>query len=300
VKDRSSLRPKFLAAYLNYFKDQLLVPLMTGAANMSFTLQRLAGVPVIYPGIEEQERLLSILEQSEAIERLRMQSHRLSATLVLAHFEHMFGPVNESSAYLQMKRLKDVVSVFGGATPAKDRPDLWNNGVIPWITPKDMKANVITSASDYVSPLALQKSSLKMIPPNSVLIVVRGMILGRTIPIRENKVPVVINQDMKGLVPSKGLLPMYLRWAVQSREQLLLSRVSTAGHGTKKLDMDQLMSIELPVPPMERQVKFSETVEAVEQYGEVYEVARSDSQRLSASLWQSCFQPATTMFLASS
>src|SRR5262249_14049033 len=46
VKDKSLLSTKFLSRYLMFSKDRLIVPLMTGAANMSISIDRLATVPI--------------------------------------------------------------------------------------------------------------------------------------------------------------------------------------------------------------------------------------------------------------
>jgi type I restriction enzyme S subunit len=213
IKDRTLLLPRFLAAYLNHFKDQLLVPLMTGAANMSFTVHRLSSVPIFFPRVEEQHRILTMLDEADAIWRLRKEAEEASSHLIPGTFKQMFGKLRKNTPK-QNASLRDVVSVLGGATPSKGQAEFWG-GTIPWVTPKDMKPPIITSATDYVSELALEGSSLKMVPRNCILVVVRGMILARAVPIRENRIPVVVNQDMKALVPSSDLIPVYLRWALQ-------------------------------------------------------------------------------------
>src|SRR5437660_3876216 len=54
VKDDSVLSTRFLAWYLTFTKDRLIVPLMTGAANMSISLDRLATVPIVFPSLRDQ------------------------------------------------------------------------------------------------------------------------------------------------------------------------------------------------------------------------------------------------------
>ena len=76
------------------------------------------------------------------------------------------------------------------------------------------------------------------------------MILVHTVPVRINRVPVTINQDMKAMRPERSLLPGCLRWAVQAQHGALLSKVSTADHGTKKLDVERLTELPLPHPPV--------------------------------------------------
>lgn len=57
VKEPNILSTKYLALYLQTFKDQLIVPLQTGAANMSLRPEKLAGVPVYFPPLKEQEAI---------------------------------------------------------------------------------------------------------------------------------------------------------------------------------------------------------------------------------------------------
>ena len=76
VKDDSALSPKFLTRYLNFTKDRLIVPLMTGAANMSISIDRLATVPVEFPLLTDQERIVKLLDEADELRKLRTQADR--------------------------------------------------------------------------------------------------------------------------------------------------------------------------------------------------------------------------------
>ncbi len=52
------IKAEFLRHYLYYYKDIILVPLMTGGANVSLTTDTLKSVKVAVPSIEEQERII--------------------------------------------------------------------------------------------------------------------------------------------------------------------------------------------------------------------------------------------------
>jgi restriction endonuclease S subunit len=75
-------------------------------------------------------------------------------------------------------------------------------------------------------------------------------------------------------------------------ETLLLSRVTTAGHGTKKLDLNQLLSVVIPVPPIARQREFAEIVNEYEHYQESFTAAKATSEALIRCLGQSYFPQA--------
>lgn len=140
----------------------------------------------------------------------------------------------------------------GGGTPSKARADYWD-GDIPWVSPKDMKAYSIGDAQDHVSLEAIDNCSAKILPPGSVLMVVRGMILVHTFPVAVTTREVVINQDMKALTPSHAPLAGYIVLTLRALEPQVLKAVERSSHGTCKLNSDVLESLAIPLPPLAEQ-----------------------------------------------
>ncbi len=68
---------------------------------------------------------------------------------------------------------------------------------------------------------------------------------------------------MKALLPKQSIDPEFLRWSLQSQYSHLLSQVSTAGHGTKKLDSDRLREVPIPVPSLPMQKEFAARVSEI-------------------------------------
>lgn len=235
--------------------DQLLSKRVGGAQpNISQEIIRDTLIPV--PPLAEQERIVKLLDEADELRKLRAQADRRIADLIPALFHEMFGDPLKKTSRLPIFPLGEVVDLGSGATPSKENPEFWN-GQTPWVSPKDMKGEEITDAEDHVSAVAFEMSNLQLIPKDTVLIVVRGMILAHTVPIRLCRVPVAINQDMKALLPKQSIDPEFLRWSLQAQHSHLLSQVSTAGHGTKKLDSDRLRAVTVPVPPLSLQKEFA-------------------------------------------
>jgi type I restriction enzyme S subunit len=46
--------------------------------------------------------------------------------------------------------LSEVGNWFGGGTPSKSNPRFWTGGKIPWVSPKDMKRDLIIDAEDHI------------------------------------------------------------------------------------------------------------------------------------------------------
>jgi len=138
--------------------------------------------------------------------------------------------------------------------------DFWVGGTIPWVSPKDMKVEVIDDSEDHITKEALDGSATRLVPVGSVLIVVRGMILAHTLPVAVTAGPVTINQDIKALVCSDLLLPDFLRIVLVGQSQLLLSLTDSSAHGTKKLETEVLQRLEVPVPSLREQCAIVEHI----------------------------------------
>jgi type I restriction enzyme S subunit len=135
-----------------------------------------------------------------------------------------------------------------GGTPSKSRTDFWT-GEIPWVSPKDMKVLHISDSQDHVSKAAIHGSSIRVIPPGSLLMVVRGMILARAFPVALTGEEVTINQDMKALIPFEPSTKDYLLVALRAFEKDFLAMIEHSSHGTCKLKTEFLHGFTMPIPP---------------------------------------------------
>ncbi|WP_458717903.1 restriction endonuclease subunit S [Pseudomonas gregormendelii] len=141
--------------------------------------------------------------------------------------------------------------ILGGSTPSKANTEFWS-GDIPWVSPKDMKRPVIHDSEDHISAKALAETSLRAIPPKSLLMVVRGMILVHSFPVALTAREVTINQDMKALVPPAEISD-YLLMYLQAAKGLMVGLVDRSSHGTCKLISEKLWSHIVSLPPLAEQ-----------------------------------------------
>ena len=132
-------------------------------------------------------------------------------------------------------------------TPSMEERQFWG-GDIPWITPKDMKQDAIRDSEIKVTEAALRNTSLRLVRPSAVLMVVRGMILARKVPIAWTTGPVTINQDMKALLPAQGLKAEFLARVLVAAQRALLSMIDVAGHGTRRLPTERWHALAVPIP----------------------------------------------------
>jgi len=171
----------------------------------------------------------------------------------------------------------------GGGTPSKSRPDFWK-GEIPWVSPKDMKLLRIADAQDHISGEAVEKSSVRMIPVGSLLMVVRGMILARSFPVAITACDVTINQDMKALLPFERDTTEFILLSLRAFETKVLAAIEHSSHGTCKLQTDTLQAITMPIPPLAEQRRIVDKVDQLMALVDQLESQLAEAKAKSAAL----------------
>ncbi len=281
---RPRLVPEFFLRLTQGLNSELLIEWSKQGAtveSLDSELVRSTQLPV--PPMSEQEAITAFLDHETArIDALVQEQQRLIELLkekrqaVISHaVTKGLDPnvptkdsgvewLGEVPAHWEMVRLKQMVAVQGGATPAKDRPDFWD-GEIPWVSPKDMKKVRIDDAQDHISVKALSETGLATIEPGAVLIVVRGMILAHSVPVGIAEAPLTINQDMKALTPTGRCSSEYLLLLLSGIKNAIFCFIDASAHGTRKLEWERFENIWVPLPSVtEQESTCSEVFEGVE------------------------------------
>ena len=152
-----------------------------------------------------------------------------------------------------VKKLKNLCRFSGGSTPSKERVDYWEDGTVPWVSPKDMKQSYIAETQDRMTEKAVRESTVSFVHPGSLLIVVRSGILQRTIPVAINSVPVTLNQDMKALTFGTALLAKYMMFLIEGNSGALLPILTKEGATVESIEQSNLANCHVPAPPSSEQ-----------------------------------------------
>jgi len=274
LRSNGRLLPRY--AYWATLSDPVIESVVAHSDGVSYpaispTVLGTLTVPV--PPEAEQERIANFLEEKTAridaliLEKEALRSKaselftsRLGTAVVEGASRDMQLVSAERQGFVLVRAdwplipLKYLVTTGGGLTPSKDNEAYWD-GSVPWISPKDMKQFVLWDSIDHISELALAETALSLHPVNSVLVVVRGMILAHTFPVALNAVPVTVNQDMKALRASGRISPQYLAWLLRGLQPLMLSLTEESAHGTKALRTEKWSNQAVPVPSPDEQAR---------------------------------------------
>ncbi len=240
-------------------------------------------VPTRLPPLDKQERIVGLLDRAAEIRRRADAARAKARAIIPALFLDTFGDPATNPKRWPVEPLGDHISLVGGGTPSKARAEFWG-GTIPWVSPKDMKPPTISHSEYKISEAAMKASPVRLIPPGNVLVVVRGMILVHTVPIRMNSIAVTLNQDMKAMIPSPPLTATFLRWLLQSAHGYLLGKVRESAHGTKKLETAILTTFPTMLPPLPLQTAFAEQARRLEVTARTLDAAATKAEAMAAGL----------------
>ena len=250
---------------------------------------QVAKIRIPLPTVSEQRRIAAILDQADALRAKRREALAQLDRLAQSVFVEMFGDPVSNPMNWPMESLTDVCHCYSGGTPSKSNPEYWQ-GDLPWFSAKDLKADDLFDSQDHISETVPKTTSLKLLPADTVAIVVRGMILAHTFPVSVLRVPATINQDLKALLPRKPIETQFLACCLRAQRDFILEKVSEAGHGTKRLDTLGLQEIRVPQVPDSLQKVFVARNKAIENLKTQHRTALAELDALFASLQHRAFR----------
>lgn len=141
--------------------------------------------------------------------------------------------------------IADLGTVVGGATPSTKDPENYEDGKIPWITPKDLSGysdRYISRGERSITVKGLNGCSAQLMPRHSVLFTSRAPI--GYVAIAENEV--CTNQGFKSVVPNNHTDYLFLYYLLKYNKD----KIEGLGSGTtfKEVSGSTMRGIQVKVP----------------------------------------------------
>jgi len=183
-------------------------------------------------------------------------------------------------------KLGDVVKMSSGGTPSKDNASFWN-GDIPWISALEMHKNFVEEAKLNITEDALKKGS-SLAKKNDLLLLTRGSMLWKRIPVCLCLRDVAFNQDVKCLHANEKLNSTFLLYWFGCMEPKIMHMVVGTGIGAGKLESSGILDLDVNLPPLEEQKKIAATLSvwdsAIEKMEKLIEAKESQKKSLITKL----------------
>jgi type I restriction enzyme, S subunit len=274
-----SLNYKFL--YYYFLKNEI----PNTGYNRHFKWLKELLIPI--PPLDVQKHISDTLDKVQEIINIHKIELEEFDNLIKAIFYEMFGDLIINERNWETSTVETVCdNIFGGGTPSKSKSEYYV-GDIPWVTPKDMKSISILDSIDHINEEAINNSSAKLIPTNSVLMVIRSGILKKQLPVAINKVEVAVNQDMKAFVVSDKIKSEYLLYYFIMTQNNILKNVRSVT--ADNIEFGLIKKASLPLPPLELQNKFAKIVENIEDQKSIVKHLIAESENLFNSLMSKYF-----------
>ena len=241
-----------------YFEDNA-----AGSGVQNLNAEIIKSLHVLTPSPTEQKKIADCLSSLDELIAARARKVDALKTHKKGLMQQLFPREGETQPSLRFpefqnagewgeKELVQLVDIQSGGTPSKANPAFWS-GSIPWVSAKDMKRFFLEDAEDHISMAAVHDGA-RLVPSGTLLLLTRGMTLLKDIPICILRCEMAFNQDVKALRPNDGVIGLFLALLLTGNKQRLLAMVDIAGHGTGKLNTDELKSFKLMLPqPAEQQ-----------------------------------------------
>lgn len=264
--------------YKQHFKSHSFIQQLTRNLEglrdgKMISYKQFSELQLLKPTLPEQQKIADCLDSADAL--IAAQGRKVEA--LKAHkkglMQQLFPQEGETQPRLRFpeferagewdeKRLEKLATVQSGATPSKANAEFWG-GSIPWVSAKDMKRLFLEGSEEYISEAAVS-SGARLVPKGTLLLLTRGMTLIKDVPICVASREMSFNQDVKGLRPRAGVNGLFLAWLLLGNKERLLDLVSIAGHGTGKIDTDELNALTLRIPHSPEQQRIADCLTSLD------------------------------------
>lgn len=188
--------------------------------------------------------------------------------------------------YLQLTELAELIN---GSTPLKSNKKFWDNGTINWFTAEDLRnGSEVINTNKFITKYALDNTSIKLVPKDSVLLCCTASI-GL---IGINKIELTTNQQFNAIVPNKELINFrYLFYFLKSYMSEFEKKASTTTVGF--ISQKKVKSILVPVPSIQEQeeivARLDKVFENISEKLKIEKLRKEELSTLSKSIYDELF-----------
>ena len=152
-----------------------------------------------------------------------------------------------------------IARLESGHTPSRKHPDYWD-GNVSWIGIHDARIHhggYISKTLQHVTPLGLENSAARLLPPNTVCLS-RTASVGYVVIMKSS---MATSQDFVNWVCSEALLPKFLMYALMAEGE----GIRKFGRGTTHTTIyyPEVKALHICLPPVEEQHEIVRRIEAL-------------------------------------
>jgi len=278
---RSGVDREFLAYLLRRRATvEYVLASVTGSRMPRTDMKALMCLPVPFPPLHMQHRIVGVLNRAARIGQWQAQALERLQEFIPTTYVKLFGDPVENPMGWKVAPLGEVCTVVGGGTPRRNNPAYFG-GSIPWATPTDitnLRSLTIDTTRETLTEIGLQRSSARIVPAGTVLLTSRATIGSTAIA----AVDLATNQGFANLTCKTGLVPEYLACWLRFRREELIRLAS--GTTFKEISKSAIKKMRVPLPPLDLQQSFASIANRAETVVAQTDVGSQTASALGVSL----------------
>lgn len=289
--DSTRCIPDFLAFVLRGAEFRRWTTNAAGASIKNIRKSELERFPIVLPPMAEQRRIVDILNRAARIEALRGRATERLQEFVPALFIRMFGDAVENPKGWPTERLGDccVEVHYGTSKKANDRSEgipILRMGNVTYdgdLDHTDLKHVLLSDAE--IAKYGLREGDILFNRTNS------RELVGKT-GLWDGRFPAVpASYFVRLRLDESRADPTYV-WAAMNSAGMKrrLLAMARGAIGQANINAKELRSIQLPIPPLNLQRRYGETLEGARAIARAGEVGAGTAAALIASLMSELFR----------
>ena len=214
------------------------------------------------PPIEVQREIVRILDTFTELTSELTENLSMELTARKQQYEYYRNKLlDKQQSSTKIITIGELGAWSGGKTPSMDNSDYWENGTIPWISSKDMKASTLEDTEDHITEQAVNEAAMTVYPANGIAVVTRSGILKHTLPVAFVPFETTVNQDIKMLTVYESVLPRYAFHAIQGKSPDILTKAKKQGGTVDSLEFKKFLDYKIPLPSLAVQKRLVEVLD---------------------------------------
>jgi type I restriction enzyme, S subunit len=157
------------------------------------------------------------------------------------------------------KSLGEIADISSGSTPLRQKDEYWNEGTIHWVTTGEIDYQIIESAKEKITELALKECSLKIYDRGTILMAMygQGITRGRIALLGINA---ATNQACCAISVDSSADTKFIYFQLEH----LYQEIRKLGHGGNQQNLNGQIIKQIPImfPPLLEQCRIAEVLGA--------------------------------------
>lgn len=290
-----SFREKLLNKYLYYwiispYGKQQFDSIAIGSTQKALTIDSLKSTKISLPSLQEQKAIAKILSDLDSRIELNQQMNKTLEAIGQALFKRWFvdfefpfdfaqgkpneegKPYKSSGGEMADSELGEIpkgwvvsqigkhLTVKGGTTPSTKKVECWEDGGIPWCTPKDLSrlsSPVLLDTERKITEAGLATISSGLLPAGTLLLSSRAPIGYVAI----SEIPVSINQGFIAIISEKQISNYFVFFWIKNN--LTVIKNMSGGSTFQEINKTSFREIKLILPDSDTLDIFNEILKTI-------------------------------------